>query len=1084
MQRGPERRGAQTETLVCPPAGAKRRGAKAGKPTLLAAFFSNVSTLGTYMDALVEGGRCERDDDQEAYKQLLRTTMVGHGPISSRIAFYEPAERLPDTVLKVITKMLRRDSLSNGGGGSGGLLSRLGRNMLAMGYELRRDGGMNCVGGDSSVANHFVNSSVVELGKRWWTQLLNRTGTEAMAHLLLCTSIFLPLPNGGYCQISGIPLANTPMPQHKKIQEATARPFRLPGVAGAKRKRGGTDLEDSSVGPEDSGVGPDLDDDGEAGNPRARKVRKMSMHAARSSVDGGGQPSCAGEPPLALASIPIARGRMLFAAPPLRPTLDWSLPPSFPLNQHASGQALVQHIFAKVRHYAAAPPAGVLALADRMLRLHRKFNYRHHLFRLCPAPWQQRQQMEQPRSGDAEAPGPLDQACSTTDVFAFLQHCVRSVVPRDLVGGKRNHRRLYAALRQLVTASRFEEPSLHEVVQRFRLGEAATWLDLQHPRAMDIYASMVRWVLSEFAARIVRKYFYVTEGSPSRYQLYYFRNDVWRTLARDAWRELEKSGMYVQRTSAEAAAVDARRTLGHSRMRLLPKEQGFRAIVNMKRSYVVRRGPAGPAGSAPRGFVERPVVSTNKRMADILAALRPWQRRCPELFGTAICGPDDVHARLMAFKRTIGDTAGLGDTAGIGDTTGLGGTAGLGDARLYIAKLDIARAYDTIPQAQLLAQLRACLPDEEMAVQKYWSLLPSLNRPRPTYARHGQPAGGLVEFRGLARELAARRKDLIVGDQSATTYIHTDAMFALISEHLQQSTVRLQSRLLRPVRGIPQGSMLSALLCNFFYGQLEREHLAPIIDTRSTLVMRLIDDILVVSREQAQVVAIVDRMRQAFRARGCELNAAKTLANFALTVGGLRARQTDGPGFPWCGMLIDERSLNAMVDYSRLAPPARLGSFLAIALRREAGQVLRQKLLTAVQLKIIPLYVGGGLNSRGTVLLNLYQNFVLCAKKFHVICLRLGICASNQPFLASVVEDMLAMAYIALKSRCRVRSIAPDVVRWLGAHAFHAVLQRKQTRYAWLLARLKAARRVPPAAEADAWVVGSPRNCAVHDVSY
>ncbi|KAJ2772372.1 hypothetical protein IWQ57_001793, partial [Coemansia nantahalensis] len=229
---------------------AKSRGDK--RPAPLAAFFPSVSALGAYMDALVDGGRCERDDDPPGYRKLLQTTMVGHGPLGGQIAFHEPAERLSDTVLKAITMMLKRDSVSarGSGGGGGGFAGKPTRNMLALGYDLRSDGGMNCVGSDSSLAHHFVNSSVVELGKGSWTRLLARTGTEAMSHLLCCTSMFLPLPNGGYRQLSGIPLASMQMPPAKRIGESTARAFRLPAAAGAKRKRGDvssdtdTDMED------------------------------------------------------------------------------------------------------------------------------------------------------------------------------------------------------------------------------------------------------------------------------------------------------------------------------------------------------------------------------------------------------------------------------------------------------------------------------------------------------------------------------------------------------------------------------------------------------------------------------------------------------------------------------------------------------------------------------------------------------------------------------------------------------------------------------------------------------------------------
>ncbi|KAJ2780219.1 hypothetical protein H4R18_003571 [Coemansia javaensis] len=974
---------------------------------LIAAFFPQVSTLGAYMDALVEGGRCELDGDRSEYKRLLRTTMVGHGPVGARLAFYEPAERLSDTVLKVIGSMLKRDSLA--GGSAAG---RQHRNMLTLGYELRRDGGMNCVGGDSSVVNHFVNSSVMELGGRWWAQLLARTGTEAMAHLLHHTSMFLPLPNGGYCQISGVPLAAMPMPPSAPIQAAAARLFRLSAASGAKRKR----------------------DDADAGAGRARRARRAAGPEDREPPDG------TMEPPLALAAISIGRGRMLFSAPLLHGALRWSLPAGFPLNRCASPDALVQQIFGRTRQFAAAPPGKLVVLAGRLLRLHRRFNYQRHLFRLCPAPWQQ---------------GPLKQACPYQSVFMFLQHCIRSVVPRDLIGGKRNHRRLYAALRTVVSAGRFEDVTLHQATQRVRLGEAAAWLDTRHPQAMDIYAGLVHWVLGEYAVQLVRAYFYVTESSLSRHRLFYFRNDVWRRLHRGAWQQLKEAGMYEGRAAAEAraaaAAGDARQELGHSRMRLLPKEQGFRTIVNMRRSYVVRAA------------AERPVVSTNKRLGDVLAALRPWQQSRPELFGMAAFGLDDVHARLAAFKRGLREAVAGG---------------------LYMAKLDIARAYDTIPQAQLLAWLRARLPDEEMAVHKYWLVEPALGRPRAAFVRHGQAASEPTEFRRLARGVAARRCGVVVGDQSATAYVHADAIHALVAEHVQQNTVRLQSAMLRQRRGIPQGSVLSSLLCNFFYGQLEAEHVAPAVDPRTTLVVRVVDDILVVSTARAHVAAVVDRVRGALARHGCALNAAKTLANFALTVGALPARRAASHAFPWCGMLIDDRSLDVMADYSRLAPPAQPAA-LAASPAREPGRALRSRMLAVVRAKIRPLYVSCRHNARATVLLNLYQNFVVCAKKLHAACCRLDACARNPRFVVSIIEDVLATTYVLLRSSCRERSIAPDVVRWLGAHAFRAVLARKQARYAAVLACLAAAaRNMPAAARADAWVVGSSRNATVHSIVY
>ncbi|KAJ2617586.1 Telomerase reverse transcriptase [Coemansia sp. RSA 1365] len=1060
-----------------------RASSGAGQGASLAGFFPQISALGEYMDALVEGGRSRRDGDTEAYKQFLQTTMVGHCPMEGRVAFCEPSERLTDIVLMVIRRLLKQ-STSSASSGSG-LMSRFNQNVLTMGYELRRAGGMNCVGSDSNVTNHFVNSSVVEFNSNRWSCLLSRVGTEAMAHLLYRTSIFLPLLNEGYCQISGEPVSSMPMPQSIKIG-ASDSAFRLqpPTPAGKKRKR---------VEGESGAGGNHLQD-------QHRNVRRRVECVARQSADAS---SLSSTPPLALSSINITRGKMMFDAPKREKKLDWSLNANFPLNRFGTGAELVHSIFGRWQCLLSAPPEKLVTLADRMLRLHQRFNYRHHLFRICPAPWQQQQQHQKTRlhnspstmhikslsqpgnvgrfdsvltadvpaemeiTQDAPAssisqdnhrhtgdlPKILEQASTHKSVYLFLQQCIRSVIPHDLIGGRHNHRRLYVALRALVSAGRFEEPSMHETMQRFRLSEASQWLDTRSAKAMDMYANLIHWILAEFVMRLVKKFFYVTESSSSRYQLYYFRNDVWTTTSRDTWRSLKETGMYKPKTLSAAADASAYQTFGYSRMRLLPKEHGFRAVVNMKKSYVMKRRVPRSTGSTSRDFVERQIISTNRRLADVLAALHPWRHSHPGNFGTATFGPNDIYKRLGLFKRELKSKPEFGTQ------------------KLYIAKLDISQAYDTIPQAKLLELLRMHLPDEEMVVHRYWTLLPSFSRFRLSFLRHGQFSCSSDDFRKFARRLSATSKGLVIGDQSATVYLHTDKIYSLISEHILQNTVWSDSGLLQQNKGIPQGSVLSSFLCNFFYGQLENEHLAPVVDTQTTLIMRVVDDFLVVSTAKSQVAAVVERMYQGIEEYGCQLNTSKTLANFGLEIRGQHVKQANSRCFPWCGMLIDDHTLDVMADYSRLAPPAQLGSILTINTGKEPGKMLRQKMLSAVHIKILPLFMDCNFNSRETVLLNLYQNFLLCGKKFHLIYQRLHQRTNNPRYCIGIIEDTLALAYILFKSRCNDRTITSRDVKWLGLHAFHTIFKRKQSRYTWALSSIGKALRDPSMTQKHAQVI-------------
>ncbi|KAJ2176762.1 Telomerase reverse transcriptase, partial [Coemansia sp. RSA 551] len=323
--------------------------------------------------------------------------------------------------------------------------------------------------------------------------------------------------------------------------------------------------------------------------------------------------------------------------------------------------------------------------------------------------------------------------------------------------------------------------------------------------------------------------------------------------------------MYAPKSHAEIASNTTRQHFGCSRIRLLPKERGFRAIVNMRRSFIFkRRFPVGPGNE----FNKVQVISTNRQLADFQAALRPWCIAHPELFGSATFGPSDIYAKLKQFKESLSYVSTFGTE------------------RLYVAKLDIHHAFDTIPQERLLALLQTHLPDEEMMVHKYWTMTPSFSRFRSSFLRHGQAASDPTMFCELARGLSVRGKGLVFGDQSATAYFHTRKIYRRIAEHISQNIVKSHAQLLHQQRGIPQGSVLSSFLCNFFYGQLEQQYLAPLVSPQSTLMLRVIDDFLIVSTDRTQVVAVIERMSQGISEYGCRLNTAKTLVNFELKING------------------------------------------------------------------------------------------------------------------------------------------------------------------------------------------------------
>jgi telomerase reverse transcriptase len=81
---------------------------------------------------------------------------------------------------------------------------------------------------------------------------------------------------------------------------------------------------------------------------------------------------------------------------------------------------------------------------------------------------------------------------------------------------------------------------------------------------------------------LIRANFYVTESNIHRNRLFFFRHDLWKSLAEPAIASLKLS-MFEEVKLEQAQQILDSRALGFSQVRLLPKQTGVRPIMNLKR---------------------------------------------------------------------------------------------------------------------------------------------------------------------------------------------------------------------------------------------------------------------------------------------------------------------------------------------------------------------------------------------------------------------------------------------------------------------------------------------------------------------
>jgi telomerase reverse transcriptase len=201
---------------------------------------------------------------------------------------------------------------------------------------------------------------------------------------------------------------------------------------------------------------------------------------------------------------------------------------------------------------------------------------------------------------------------------------VANVVPKRLLGDDNNRRAVMHYIDQFVSIRKFETLTLHEVTQKLQVcttrilarssietGQITSVLWLRLPghdgttklarsdfnKRKEIFQEFVYWVFDSFLIPLIRSNFYVTESNAHRNRLFYFRHDIWRILTEPALSTL-KLEMFEDMPNDRVNRLLAARPLGFSKMRLLPKKQGIRMIMNLKRRPQVTRYGAVTLGKS------------------------------------------------------------------------------------------------------------------------------------------------------------------------------------------------------------------------------------------------------------------------------------------------------------------------------------------------------------------------------------------------------------------------------------------------------------------------------------------------------
>lgn len=653
----------------------------------------------------------------------------------------------------------------------------------------------------------------------------------------------------------------------------------------------------------------------------------------------------------------------------------------------------------------------------------------------------------------------IDHSTPIAQVSAFCRAVLSSIIPSGFWGtGESQVHNQQVFLRNVdrfIQLRRVESFTLHEVLQGIKITEMA-WLGLlskdkklsqsDFQKRSEIFQEFMYYIFDSILIPIIRNHFYVTESNIHKNRLFFIRHDLWKSLADPAMGSLKLS-MFEEVELENAQQILASRNLGFSQVRLLPKQTGVRPIMNLK-----RRG-------LKKGSKKLLGASINHTLTPIYNILTFEKMSNPSRLGSTTWSVGDLYQKLKTFKSSLPPSS----------------------KPLYFCFVDVQSAFDTIPQSAIIELMKSLPTQPSYLIQRHAEIKPGEHRQSSTFLKPTKkfttlaygPDDTQTFAERLSSTLASERKNTIFVENITTQFKNTRDLLDLLKEHINHNLVKIGKKYYRQREGIPQGSVVSSLLCNYFYADLEASYLG-FLSPSTSLLSRLLDDFLLVTTEKEHAKKFLEIMHAGLPAYGVRVHEDKTLVNFEMEIKGKLVRRLVGSTrFPYCGSFIDTKTLDITKDRERGRGLA-ISDSLTVEYSKIPGKTFHRKVLSTFKIQSHLMYLDTTHNSLHTVLSNIHNAFLETALKTYtyIRCLP----SSKQPsakLIISAIEGVVELAFVLMRTKgrksdeergeergkkrfhCAVKKIQ---VEWMALHAFLEVLGRRQSRFrsvmAWIERRI------------------------------
>eukprot|EP00985_Skeletonema_marinoi_P023407 scaffold15607_cov89-Skeletonema_marinoi.AAC.1 len=412
-------------------------------------------------------------------------------------------------------------------------------------------------------------------------------------------------------------------------------------------------------------------------------------------------------------------------------------------------------------------------------------------------------------------------------------------------------------------------------------------------------------------------------------------------------------------------------------------------------------------------------------MQSTFHALRYEHEKKPALFGAGVLGLTEVYPSFCSFVEALKQLQ----------------TKSGSSQELFFTSADIKHCYDTINQTRLSKLMRSMVT-EEMYLTKDRFVLCSKGDNSAMRCMWKKKTCPPEQFScSSPSKLAGQYSDAIFVDGMYCSMEMNRTINGLLRDHIFGQVVvangNFGPRYLHQRNGIPQGSILSSMFCNTYFGSLEKVLFDNVFDETTShfirgnssnecdsvlvknpnalhLLLRIVDDFLLISTDKNASIRFLGKLNGGVPSLGVKVNQDKTRLNYSAP-GGAECNNLCRSFFPWCGLLIDTTTCEITLDYERFSGHKAIDTVSVHRLGNE-GTNLRKAMKGFVRPRCNQqLLFSRRINSIDRVRLNFYQTLLLCAiKTIHYIdCIDIAIKSKKQH---NFVYDSLGRCVMAWKA--------------------------------------------------------------------